>query len=242
MRYNFDIFKRYQPIQNFFSQKENGSMKIASDPILMEKISRNRKKYFLEQNIIPKKVVSAEILHRDLIKIVGAKDGGKVISGADGLITLNKDIYLSITSADCLPIFFFEPEKEIVGMVHAGWRSLEKNILANAIKKIKELGGQPENILVGIGPSICQRHYEIGPEVAKKFTKYPETIRQVGKKIYLDIKKIAELQLLELGLEGKNIEISPECTFEFPGKYFSARRDQKKEVEAMMSLIGMRSL
>jgi len=242
MQYYFDILNKCQSIQTFFSQRKDGSMKLTTDPALKEMISSNRIRFFLENSINQKRVVSAEIVHGNKINKVVEDDGGKTINNADGLITQDKNIFLSITSADCLPIFLFEPEKEIIGMIHAGWRSLEKNIIQNAAQKIKELGGKPENILAGIGPAICQKHYGVGSEIAEKFAGYPETIKNDGGKIYLNIKKIALLQLLEWGVKKKNIEISPECTFELPRQYFSARRDQKKEVEAMVSLIGIRNI
>lgn len=267
MQYNFDFFKKYKVLRIFFSQKKDGSMKLTSDSVLAEKIFQNRNGYFLKNNIDPKKVISAEISHSNKIEIVdGEKE--KIISRADGLITKNKKIYLSVTSADCLPIFLFEPKKEIVGMIHAGWKSLEKDILSNAVGKIAKLGGKPENILAGIGPAICQKHYEVGPEVAEKFTKYPEAIKKTGNKILLDIKRVAELQLLEIKLKKENIEISSRCTFEMPDKYFSARRDlpltncaddknielkridefhkkqlvggKPKNIEAMIAVIGMK--
>jgi polyphenol oxidase len=238
----FDIFENYPDLFYAFSEKNDGSMKLTSNPLLSDKIFLNRGKYFKNISINPKTVVSAEIVHGNKISIVSKTDGGNIIAGADGLIAQSKNIYLSVTSADCLPIFLFDHKKEIVGMVHAGWRSLEKNILAKTIKEITELDGQPENILVGIGPSICQKHYEVGSEIAEKFAGYPEAIKNDCGKIYLNIKKIALLQLLELGVKKKNIEIIPECTFEFPGKYFSARRDQKKEVEAMVAIIGMKNI
>lgn len=272
----FSIFKKYPNLFVAFSKKSDGSMKLTDNPVLAKKIFRNRKGYFLKNNIVPQKVVSAEIVHGNKVIVVSEKDGGKIISGADGLISQNKDVFLSITSADCLPIFLFELKGEIIGMVHAGWRSLARlesarqaeNILANAVEKIKKLGGIPENILVGIGPAICQKHYGVGPEVAEKFAKYPEAIKKESKKIFLDLKKIAQLQLLGLGIRKENIEISPECTFELPEKYFSARRDSPltncpaandkqskdnnklcnqqlvrgklKEIEAMIAVIGMK--
>lgn len=240
MLYNLDLFKKYQNIQIFLSQKSDGSMKLTNNPGLAEKISHNRMNYFLKNNIDSEKVVSAEIIHSNMVEIVSNDDGGKVIAGADGIISQNKDVFLSITSADCLPFFLFEPKKETVGMIHAGWRSLEKGILVNAVGKIKKLGGSPKDILAGVGPAICQKHYEIGPEVAEKFIKYPEAVRKKDGKIYLDIKKIAQLQLLDLGIKKENIEISPKCTFELPEKYFSARRDKLNEVEAMIAVIGIK--
>lgn len=222
-----------------FSQKNDGSMKLTTDPALKEWIFQNRSKYFDKVGISHENIISAEIVHGNEISIVTECDGGKIIAGADGLMTRNKNLYLSVTSADCLPIFLFEPEKNIIGAVHAGWRSLEKNILANAASKIKGLGGTPENILAGIGPAICQEHYAVGKEVAEKFAEYPEAIKKEDNKMFLNIKKVATEQLLELGLLKKNIEISPECTFELPKKYFSARRDRPKEIEAMVAVIGI---
>jgi YfiH family protein len=242
MLYNVKLFRKYQNIQTFFSRKSDGSMKLTANPALEEKISQNRNQYFSKHNINPKTVVSAGIVHGNNVVVVSNDDKGKVIVGADGLITSSKNIYLSITSADCLPIFLFEPEKKIIGMIHAGWRSLEKGIASNAVEKIIKLGGRPENILVGIGPAICQEHYEIDPDVAEKFAKYSDALDKNREKIYLDIKKIAQLQLLELGLQKKNIEISPECTFELPEKYFSARRDKPEEIEAMGAVISIKSL
>ncbi len=216
-------------------------MKLTNIPSFAGKISQNRNSYFKKNNIDSKKIVSAEIVHESKISIVSNADSGKIISGTDGLITLDKGVYLAITSADCLPIFLFEPKKEITGVVHAGWRSLEKNILANAIKKIENLGGRPEDILVGIGPAICQKHYEVGVKVADSFKPLRNSVsKSANGKVYLNIKKIAELQLLSLALKKENVEISPECTFELPEKYFSARRDKPKEIKAMIAVIGMR--
>lgn len=213
---------------------------------------RNRRIYLQKIGVSPSQLVSAEIVHKNKVAVVSKKDTGKIIRGVDGLITGtgDKGVYLSITSADCLPVFLFDPQKKVVGMIHAGWRSLANNILSNTIEKMKSLGSIPKNILAGIGPAICQKHYEVGSEVAEKFENYPQTIKRDDDKIYLDIKEIAKLQLSELGIRRENIEISPKCTFEFPEKYFSARRGRKKDqpkadrpraaVEAMIAVIGIK--
>lgn len=240
----FHIFKKYPELFAAFSEKKDGSMKYFRDKKHLKLIAdnvKNRKDFLNRFGIETKAIAYAELTHSNNIIIIRSKSDIGIIENCDGLITDEKNIFLSVTSADCLPIFLFDPEKEIVGMVHAGWRSLEKNILANAVGKINGLGGIPKNILIGIGPAICQKHYEVGPEVAKKFSKYPEAIKRGSNNIFLDIKKIARLQLLELGLKEKNIETMPECTFELPEKYFSARRDKPKEIEAMIAIIGMRN-
>jgi len=230
---------------------------------------KNRQIFLKSCGISPARTISAGIAHSNDIFVAREKDAGKIIAGVDGLITREHNLFLSVTTADCLPIFLFEPKKEIVGMVHAGWRSLEKDIIANAIDKIKKLGGNLKDILVGIGPAICQKHYEVGPEVAEKFAKYAEALKKERDKMYLDLKKIAQFQLMKTGLAENNIEISPECTFELPEKYFSARRDlpltncpmdnniqaksnnrlhshqlvrgKPAEIEAVMAVVGLKS-
>ncbi|PIW93560.1 MAG: peptidoglycan editing factor PgeF [Candidatus Moranbacteria bacterium CG_4_8_14_3_um_filter_43_15] len=242
MIYNFDLFKKYGNLFTAFSQKNNGSMKLSDNSELAEKITPNRNNYFLKNNTDSAKVVSAGIVHGSKVAIVDEKDCGKIVLGTDGLLSQEKNLFLSITSADCLPIFLFDPKNKVIGIIHAGWRSLAENILTNAVEKIKKLGGAPEDILVGIGPAICQKHYEVGPEVAEKFSEYPSAILKENNKIFLDLKKIAQLQLLDLRLKNENIEISPECNFELPKKYFSARRDKKKEIETMIAVIGMKNI
>lgn len=236
----FEMFRKYHRVVTAMSGRKDNSMKLLKDIPSNHPNLRNRKIYLEKIGVSPSRIVSAQIVHGGNVSAVSEKDAGKIIPESDGLIAQSKNIYLSVTSADCLPIFLFESEKKIAGIVHAGWRSLAKNILSNAVGKITGLGGLPGNILAGIGPAICQKHYEVGPEVAEKFAKYPEAIQRIDKKIYLDIKKIAEMQFVESGLKEKNIETSPECTFEMPEKYFSARREKPPEVEAMISVIGIK--
>jgi YfiH family protein len=244
MKFNFDLFKKHPNLLVAFSEKKDGSMKYFRDAKhskLIDNNVRNRQNFLNLLGIEAEDIAYAELTHSSNIRIVNSKNDSGIVDNCDGLITGKKNLFLSVTAADCLPIFLFEPEKEIVGMIHAGWRSLEKGILSNAVKKIKDLGGAPENILAGVGPAICQKHYDVGPEVAEKFKSLGNLVSKFDSgKIYLDIRKIAQLQLLELGFRKDNIEISPECTFELPEKYFSARRDKKKGVEAMIAVIGMK--
>jgi polyphenol oxidase len=241
MLYNFKLFKKYPSLFVAFSEKKDGSMKFPeNNPTLLESNLRNRGKILNIFGIFPENVSSGELCHGNQVEYVSLKNKGARFEGTDGLITDKKNIFLSITAADCLPIFLFEPKKEIIGMIHAGWRSLEKGILSNAVGKIKKLSGTPENILAGIGPAICQKHYEVGRDVAENFAKYPKATKRENGKIYLDIKEIAHLQLLDLGIKKENIEVSTECTFELSEKYFSARREKSAEIEAMVAVIGMK--
>jgi len=89
---------------------------------------------------------------------------------ADGILTNKADVTLFMRFADCVPILLFDPVFEVIGIVHAGLQGTYKQIAKTAVEKMSACyGTQPETILAGIGPSICQKCYEVGAEVQGAF-------------------------------------------------------------------------
>ncbi len=236
----FSIFNQYSNLQAYISQRSNGSMKLTKNPELDKVLDENRKKFLKRLEIDPNTVVSADLIHGTNVQNITFENYGKFILNTDGLITDEKSLYLSITVADCLPIFLYDPQKEIISLIHAGWRGISANITKTAIEKMSiDFKSNPENILAGIGPGIADCHYEVGETVASKFKSLaPETLIKRDNKTFLDLKMAVRLQLLNAGLIEKNIEINPECTFCLSEKYFSFRRDKPENVEAMMVLFS----
>lgn len=68
-----------------------------------------------------KNIVTGEQIHGDKIKVVTSKNP-KTIPKTDGLITNRKNIFLAIFTADCVPVFLYDFKKEVVGLIHAGWK------------------------------------------------------------------------------------------------------------------------
>lgn len=236
MNHLFSIFKRYENLTVVLSEKKDGSMRLGD-----KKATENRERFLEKIGIEPDSLISARLVHGKLVKFVSRKDRGKVIPGVDGLITIEKDIFLSITVADCLPIFLYDFGKEIVGLMHGGWRNLAQGILFSALEKFQELGSESQNILAGIGPGICQKHFEVKEDVFSFFKSFPSAISFEKEKIFLDLKKIAEIQLLNLGLRKENIEINSDCPFCLFNIYFSFRRDKSKTPQTMMAIFGQKS-
>ncbi len=88
------------------------------------------------------------------------------------MVTARKNIALAVSIADCTPILIYDKKNKIIAGVHSGWRGTYKRILEKTIRKmLKEFNSDPQNIIAYLGPSICQKHYEVGDEVAKKFTR-----------------------------------------------------------------------
>ena len=89
---------------------------------------------------------------------------------ADGILTNQSDVTLFMRFADCVPILLVDPVLNAIGIVHAGWQGTYKRIAHSAVEKMAScFGSQPETLLAGIGPSICQKCYEVGSEVQEAF-------------------------------------------------------------------------
>lgn len=173
----------------------------------------------------------------------GDDDGnnrGKVISDTDALVTKEKDIFLSVTIADCLPIFFYDSSEKVVGIAHAGWRGLINGVIDKTLETLKSCGAQTENIFAAFGSSIQKCHFEIRPDILPQFADYEKYISERDGKTFVDLQGIAKEQLQNAGIPETNIETSALCTFCDSEKFFSYRRDKPAKIQAMVAAIGMR--
>lgn len=142
----------------------------------------------------------------------------------DGLLTKEPDLLLLVRHADCQPALFVDPVQKVVGAVHAGWRGLTLNIYREAIQKMqRDFGSNPADILVGIGPSLGKKHAEF---IHFK-EEFPSHLHHFfDETSHVSLREIASFQLKEAGVQEKNIDICPECTYALPEKYFSYRREK----------------
>lgn len=178
-----------------------------------------------------------EQVHGDRVFFVGKNNKKKVIKKCDGLITNDPKVTLSIKVADCLPVFFYSPSTNSIGLIHAGWRGLYKGIIENAVKLFTDkLKAKSEELLIYIGPHICQKHYEVKSDVSQKFNNYPKAIKKVNGKIYLDLGSIAKEQLINLGIKKSKMKIDDTCTYETKSLDSFRRGDLKKRTEYLFSL------
>ncbi|MEE8437182.1 MAG: polyphenol oxidase family protein, partial [Candidatus Neomarinimicrobiota bacterium] len=140
---------------------------------------------------------------------------------------INKKIVLSIQTADCVPIFLFDKNTRIFGLIHAGWRGTLLGIAGKTIKIFKKHGADPVNSRVLLGPSIGHCCFETGPDVWKKF---PEEFLLKGKKdrYYLDLSSCIKAEFLAGGLKPDLISSVHQCTSCGVERFPSFRRDGAK--------------
>jgi YfiH family protein len=87
------------------------------------------------------------------------------IEAIDGWITTVPGILLTVTIADCVPIYLVAPGRG-VALLHAGWRGTAGRILARGVERLKaESGCVAAEIVMHCGVAICGPCYEVGSEV-----------------------------------------------------------------------------
>ncbi len=184
-------------------------------------VKENRDLFFQELGLKSENVAMQQQVHGDKINHVTK---GGFYGESDAFITIEKNVGLAISTADCTPIFIFDKKNKAIAAVHSGWRGTEKKILLKVLEKlVADYNSLPQDLIVYIGPSICQKNYEVGKEVAEKFNdKY---LIPKGNKFLLDVSGINYDILLNFEIPGENVQHSSFCTYEMKYLLHSYRRD-----------------
>jgi YfiH family protein len=99
-------------------------------------------------------------------RVIEAEPRGPLspVGEADALITDQVGVVLAVRTADCVPLLM--SAGRVVAAVHAGWQGTAAGVVHTALKALLDRAGVgPSDVVAAVGPSICGRCYEVGPEV-----------------------------------------------------------------------------
>lgn len=156
---------------------------------------------------------------------------------ADAVITNQKGRLIAIETADCQAVMLFDPLKKVVANIHSGWRGSLQNIVGKTVHAMKDrFGGRPGQILAGIGPSLgpcCGEFINYKQEIPKKHWKHRTNNN------HFNFWALTMDQLLEAGIDQKNICFADICTMCNTGLFYSYRKE--KHTGRLVSAIGINS-
>lgn len=231
------LFPQFPNVLTGLSGAADGNMILPRQGPDTEHAAENRERFLATLGLRPNQLASARLHHRTHVDVVTEHDGGRMFMEADGLVTNVPGLALSVTGADCPPIFFYNPARQAIGIAHAGWRGIAAGIPAAVIRKMTEaFNTDPDELYVAIGPGIGPCHYEVHDDMANQFSAFPQTIEQRERKTFLDLKAVAREQLTASGVLPHNIKVDQTCTYD-DTRYFSSRRDRINPVKAGMAVI-----
>lgn len=192
----------------------------------VEAVMENHRRFAKALGYDESKLVFSNQVHLTNFHKVTKEDCGKGITREsdileiDGLVTNEPGVPLITFYADCVPLFFYDPIKQVIAMAHSGWKGTVERIGAKMVSYMEaEYGSKPEDIICAIAPSICHKCYEVSEDVALRFLEvfgdgYGEDLlyKKENGKYQLNLHKACEITLLEAGITSEHLDITDICT------------------------------
>ncbi len=199
----------------------------------------------------PQGVVKNKQVHSDRIRPVTRADRTDLSAPgtfeADGLITDETGVCLTVFSGDCIPVLFYDPSRRCAAAVHAGWRGTAAGIAARAVEAmVRDYGCQPAHILAAVGPGIGPCCFETHSDVADALTAglgrdagaFLAPIPHKEGKFHVDLKGANARWLERAGLSPDHIAVCSACTACALDEFWSHRMQgsQRGSMAAMIQL------
>jgi len=244
----FENLLQHQEIRHFISTRTGGfssppynslnlGLHVGDDP---GDVLKNRERLATTIGIPLNQFTMARQIHSGNVKIIseelrgkGCADHKEAIDATDAMVTNVADICLIILVADCVPMLFFDPSRRAIGVAHAGWQGTLKFVALNTVRAMEEVfGSSPQDIIVGVGPSVGPCCYKVGPEVITQVEEGFHTRKEYISNEsadghgYLDLWRANLKHLLRAGIQRKNIEMAKICTCHNPDLFFSYRHQR----------------
>ena len=201
----------------------NLNFKRGDDP---DAVLENYRRMAAALNMRVEDMVLSDQTHTTNVRVITEEDRGKGIlrpqdySDVDGMITNVPGIVLVTSYADCVPLYFVDPVRKVIGLSHSGWRGTVGKIGKHTVELMQEtFGCRPEEILAAVGPSVCMDCYEVSEEVIDKFREAFDKenweqlfYKKANGKYQLNLWKANELIFLESGILAEHMAITNVCT------------------------------
>ena len=244
--FSFEALEKYEGLINGFSTRIGGvsegpyasmNLSFSREPDNKDGVLENYKRMAEALGVKEDSFVLSYQEHSTNVRVVDKSDMGKGVSverdyrNIDGLITDERGITLGAFFADCIPLYFYDKEKQVIGLAHSGWRGTCKKMGAVMIDEMaKKFGTDAKDVIACIGPGICQDCYQVSEDVYEEFSKNfkSEDIKSIFREdgedhFRLSLWKANEIVLKEAGVLPENIFTSNICTACNPDLLYSHR-------------------
>jgi len=163
----------------------------------------------------------------------------------DAIVSEVKNISIGILTADCAPVLFYDPKKNVIGCAHSGWKGALKGIISNTIKKFNEINSKSNDLIAVVGPCIGKINYEVEADLLEKFIvkdkKNEIFFKKCNNKKYtFDLRGFINEEISNLGIKNiDNIDIDTFSKKELFYSYRRSRLNNEKDYGRCISVILM---
>lgn len=194
-----------------------------------EAVAENRRRMCAAMSAQAERAVTSWLVHGNTVRVITEADVGQNDVHADAMVTDRRGIALTLRFADCVPVLFHDPARQVIGIAHAGWLGIECGVLPATVHAMTAAYAcKPRDIRACIGPSIGPDKFEVGDDVAARIqsaVREPVILAGNGKP-RVDLWKAARSQLHEAGIA--EIEVAGLCTASNTHEWFSHRAEKGK--------------
>ncbi len=193
-------------------------------------VQANLELVFRTLGIKPEQVVTARQVHGAHVAVVGAAEQRTVVPATDSLISSEQGVALLLRFADCLPLMLYDPLRQVVGLVHVGWRGIIAGVVVNTLAALRhEYGCNAHDLVAALGPAIGPCCYEVGPELVTSIEQVFGNeggllLTQPNGTVHFNLAAAVRWQLEYAGVQ--QIEESGLCTSCHTDEFFSHRAEK----------------
>ncbi|MGE5540769.1 MAG: polyphenol oxidase family protein [Bacillota bacterium] len=187
-------------------------------------VETNRRSFLTRFGKTPQDCVVMEVEHGDRILQVDSSHKGQTLT-AEAFITADTDVTLFLLTADCFPVGFYDPTKQVIALAHLGWRPVDKQLAVKVVEKmVQEFDSNPSDIQILIGPGIHKESYRFNNPAQNQNPEWADFLTDLENgETQVDLIGYITKQLRETGVAEGNIQVSPVDTAASP-QYFSHYR------------------
>ena len=197
----------------------------------VEHVRQCRKQLCERLGIPDSRLIVPRQVHGVHIEEVTEQNRGEAFEDTDALITRLEGVCIGISTADCVPLLFYDSGTGAIAAAHAGWRGTVARIGVRTLMAMKEAyGTKAEDISCVIGPSIGPEAFEVGEEVYEAFADAGFPMDSIAyrhaetRKWHIDLWRANAWQLQQAGIPEKAVHVCGLCTYTHYSRFFSARR------------------
>lgn len=191
-------------------------------------VAENRARMAAALAVKPHRLLTAYQIHSPHVVVAQAPWTTEARPRADGIVTRTPALAIGVSTADCGPVLFAEPEAGVIGAAHAGWRGALGGIVEATVAAMERLGAAREKVHAALGPMIRQPNYEVGPDLIDRFAAedpasaaFFAPAPRSGHALF-DLAGYVAARVRRAGIQ--HIEDVGLCTYADPGRFFSYRR------------------
>jgi len=191
-------------------------------------VAANRARMAASLGVAPERFLTCYQIHSPDVVVADTPWSAQARPHADAIVTNRPGLAIGISTADCGPVLFADPQARIVGAAHAGWRGALAGVTDAAIAAMERLGAARARIVAAIGPMIRQPSYEVGPDLIDRFIAADPANRRFfvpsdrDGHFMFDLAGYVAGRLAAAGIGA--VEDLGACTYADPGQFYSYRR------------------